>query len=516
MQQFTPEEFLLFDRWAPIFLQFATRQQAAEYNRLRGLGPSEAIAQLQHLIMGQFAQQRNFVQRLLYFLDEADLDVLAKVNTIFKELVDEYRQKPLGRVYACGDGAIGQLGDGVDLQQLPSAAAVHHFVEIPARVPSLQNIVQVSCGANHTAFRSQDGVVYMCGNGDNGRLGDDITKPHSVSLPTRIQYLQNIVQVSCGSDYTVLLLQNGTVYTCGNGNYGRLGDGFTDRHVVGKPTQVRSLQNISQVSCGAMHTAFLSRNGTVYTCGWGEYGRLGDSIITRHSVGIPMQIPNLQDIVQISCGGHHTAFLSRDGTVDMCGYGDTGALGNGRLDRHSVGIPTKVPDLQGIASVHCGEEHTIFLLQDGTVYACGNGEYGRLGDGYIDDGEHFVARPTRVPDLQNIVQVSCGALHTAFLLQDGTVRTCGWSSYGRLGIGITKDRAVGIPTQVRNLQDIVQISCGSDYTAFVQRNDPDYRIGECVQCDAPASLVCSRCVDAVYCSANCQKAHWHAHSSQCY
>ena len=37
----------------------------------------------------------------------------------------------------------------------------------------------------------------------------------------------------------------------------------------------------------------------------------------------------------------------------------------------------------------------------------------------------------------------------------------------------------------------------------------------CDFCDQPASLVCSQCLDAVYCSRDCQAADWEGHEATC-
>ncbi|NXA55796.1 RCCD1 protein, partial [Nothocercus julius] len=34
-------------------------------------------------------------------------------------------------------------------------------------------------------------------------------------------------------------------------------------------------QEVSKVSCGSRHTAAITRNGDLYTWGWGKYGQLG-------------------------------------------------------------------------------------------------------------------------------------------------------------------------------------------------------------------------------------------------
>lgn len=57
-----------------------------------------------------------------------------------------------------------------------------------------------------------------------------------------------------------------------------------------------------------------------------------------------------------------------------------------------------------------GTFHTIFLLSDGTVYGCDNGN-GQLGLG----GTSIVNVPVKL-NISNVKDIACGAYHTMFLL----------------------------------------------------------------------------------------------------
>jgi alpha-tubulin suppressor-like RCC1 family protein len=61
------------------------------------------------------------------------------------------------------------------------------------------------------------------------------------------------------------------------------------------------------------------------------------------------------------------------------GNGDNGRLGIGHLK--GALVPTVVPSLIGeaIKSVSAALSHTLFLAEDGTVYAAGSNKYGQLG-----------------------------------------------------------------------------------------------------------------------------------------
>lgn len=82
-------------------------------------------------------------------------------------------------------------------------------------------------------------------------------------------------------------------------------------------------------------------------------------------------------------------------------------------------------------AVACGNYHSIALRSDGTVWACGNNNYGQLGNGTRTDS----LTPVQVSGLSDITAIACGGWHSIALKEDGTVWAWGYSFYGQLGIG---------------------------------------------------------------------------------
>ncbi|XP_055726868.1 E3 ubiquitin-protein ligase MYCBP2 isoform X16 [Salvelinus fontinalis] len=86
------------------------------------------------------------------------------------------------------------------------------------------------------------------------------------------------VQVSCGLHHSVVLLENGDVYTFGYGQHGQLGHG--DVNSRGSPTLVQALPGpCVQVTAGSNHTAVLLMDGQVFTFGSFSKGQLGRPIL---------------------------------------------------------------------------------------------------------------------------------------------------------------------------------------------------------------------------------------------
>ena len=72
---------------------------------------------------------------------------------------------------------------------------------------------------------------------------------------------------------------------------------------------------VVQVDCGLEHSCFLTADGHVYGCGEGEYGQLGSGYISlKEYRPVRAKINDLAPgdyVIQIACGAHHTAYLTR-------------------------------------------------------------------------------------------------------------------------------------------------------------------------------------------------------------
>jgi len=146
-------------------------------------------------------------------------------------------------------------------------------------------------------------------------------------------------------------------------------------------------------------------------------------------------VPNLQDIVQISCGCYHSLALDLEGSVYSFGNNEAGQLGLGDNDNRN--IPQIIPSLQNIKQISCGGFHSFAIDSEGRIYTFGNNENGQLGLG--DQRNRNIPQP--IPNLQNILQISCGIAHTLALDLEGRVFAFGYNEHGQLGIGDKVDRS---------------------------------------------------------------------------
>ena len=226
------------------------------------------------------------------------------------------------------------------------------------------------------------------------------------------------------------------------------------------------------LACGA-HFTFALMNGRVVSFGENLHGELG-RLITNSSIGdnfFPMNIDAGALIRQVSCGSVHTALVTFEGDLLMCGSGTYGLLGLG--DDKNRATPTLVPrnmfDGKAVLMVACGASHSVVLTEDGGVFTFGNELRRRLEFG----NKQVQLAPNKVSAAafndERIVMVAAGDGHTVALSDAGHVFTWGRGNIGQLGHNDRKDNRV--PRQVEpgrfGGEKVVFVAAGRSHTAAV-------------------------------------------------
>ncbi len=148
----------------------------------------------------------------------------------------------------------------------------------------------------------------------------------------------------------------------------------------------------------------------------------------------------------IATGGFHTLALKTDGAVWAFGTNTYGQLGRPGAGEDA---PEPIAGLDGVRFVAAGGGHSVVLRNDGTVWTFGNNDRGQLGRPTPSDSSHT---PGQVPGLGGVRAVAAGENHTVVLRNDGSVWTFGGDSFGQLGRPTAPSSSVTNPLvgQVRN------------------------------------------------------------------
>ncbi|KAI0228426.1 putative E3 ubiquitin-protein ligase HERC4 [Lamellibrachia satsuma] len=183
-----------------------------------------------------------------------------------------------------------------------------------------------------------------------------------------------------------------------------------------------------------------ARGETALFC-WGStsHGQLGLGGIEEEQIFSPRQLHAFDDrqVQEIACGQEHTLFLLEDGMLYSCGNNDTCQLGHSKSRTRPETIDTL--EAQVIRHVSCGDSHSVAVTDAGEVFAWGNNRHGQLGCGSTDVIQSKTPKLVRSLSSSVALQVVCGSQHTLALMRYGDVFAWGGNSYGQLGIGNVKD-----------------------------------------------------------------------------
>lgn len=162
----------------------------------------------------------------------------------------------------------------------------------------------------------------------------------------------------------------------------------------------------------------------------------------------------LSTIRQMCTGKHHSLFLTVDGKVLGCGDNEYGQCGL-QPDQSGGFLPRLVRMPKRVTCISAGADHSVFVMEDGTVTGCGLNSHGQLGRTEMISASKMSSRLNsdsksplqRNVDLSDIIWASCGENYTIFLTKNEELLAVGDNSYGQLGCG-TKSSVVKIPQKV--------------------------------------------------------------------
>lgn len=334
------------------------------------------------------------------------------------------------------------------------------LIPTPVSLPSdlsPKNIDCISAGAGHTLILTKSGFVYACGWNTKGQLG---LSSESLTF-TVITALNNykITQISCGWDFSAAITEDGQLFVWGSNAFMQLGLS-KDIKSLSTPTLVETV--VKYVSCGLRHMALVTSSGQVMICGSGSKGQLGlldntDNPVRESQFKI---LPDLNNVISVSCGQFHTLCLTSDGNVFAWGDNKHGQLG---LDQSRVLTPQKININVIPQQIFTGWTHSAILTKDGDVINFGRNTYGELGEERINTRE-----PSRLSSVKNIIQMSVGSEHNLAITADNKVLCWGWNEHGNCGTGDTEN--VTVPVKILSEETVLYTATGTGQSFAVIDN----------------------------------------------
>jgi len=308
--------------------------------------------------------------------------------------------------------------------------------------------IPLTAANSYVCIIAQDGTFANWGANDQDRLLDGTFVDSSIPIPLAIQIngaFAPLREVAAGNDlHNLALLESGEVLGWGYSFFGELGGrippGTNGFDLIDLPRPALTM------AAGQYFSLFLLADGTVWSCGWNQWGQLGDgTTLDRLS---PVQVKGLTDVVAIAAGINYGLAVKADGTVWAWGNNEIGQLGDGT--RNSRPIPGLVLGLVGIIEVSGSAEKNLALGNDGKVWGWG--------------GQDATSQPTPLLGVVDAVAVR-SSVNTYMVLQaDGTVQAWGYNGEGQLGE--PRGSARTLPQVISGFSDAVAIAVGGSQETF--------------------------------------------------
>jgi|GEM_PF-2978208 len=189
--------------------------------------------------------------------------------------------------------------------------------------------------------------------------------------------------------------------------------------------------------------------------GLGASGQLGGGSTTTSLVPSAVTasgVLSAKTLTALAAGQNHTLALAADGTVFSWGLGASGQLGNGGFANSSVPVAVTMSGaLSGktVAAVAAGTFHGLALCSDGSVAAWGANNHGQLGNGMnFASGVPVTVTANGTLSGKKVIAIAAGAFHSLALCSDGTLVAWGNNANGQLGNGANTDSNVPVTVNI--------------------------------------------------------------------
>lgn len=291
-----------------------------------------------------------------------------------------------GQVWSFGEGYLG-LGD-------------YHQRPVPTRL-EIPKMTAISVGGEHSLLLDSQGQIWIFGSNAYHQLG---TGDQELFLPELLKMINiEIIAISAGGLHSLVLTRAGQVLSFGDNSDGQLGlNDFKRRFSPEAPEIVDdSLTQclIVAISAGYLHSLVLDDQGRVFSFGENEHGQLGlgEDYSEEDAVTTPTMIEKISNIVAILAGTTHSLLLDSRGQVWSFGQNGFGELGLGTY--FPVSYPVMSLVISEVVAIYAGNEHSLFVDVQGQVFGCGQYKQGQLGIKMRPGFFNLITKPTVIGGL---------------------------------------------------------------------------------------------------------------------
>ncbi len=391
-----------------------------------------------------------------------------------------------GSLWTWGSNQSGQLGIGATSQQVSHSAA-------PVRVGSGEDWVGIATGEEHGFAVKANGEIWGWGRNSSGRIGSGLTL---VTAPIKAQNGDYLV-ASAGGNHSLAIDADDRAWSWGGNEFGQLGTGSrggsnTSRQAVFGDATWRG------VSAGWNYSLGIRTDGSLWSWGNGNQGRLG--IAGVRTSRLFAEAVETGGWIRIAAGRNHALGIRGDGSLWAWGQNNRSQLGEGtRVQRLSpilidadrywttvaagaessmaltengqlwrwgskgstmAAIPEFYSD--GWRTIASGSGHALAIREDGTLWAWGSGYLGNS-----NTQSSFIWEPEQVGSEANWSAISAGLGFSLAVDGNGHLWAWGRNIGGQLGLGGTGSEPWPRRVMTHGAR-WVNVAAGGDHSAGVR------------------------------------------------
>ncbi|XP_065057220.1 uncharacterized protein LOC135685268 isoform X1 [Rhopilema esculentum] len=406
------------------------------------------------------------------------------------------------KLFGWGNNSNGQLG-------IKISEKGRNLYERPKLIESFDgDIVGISCGSQTSIIWFKDGSCMRFGKerchnegGRSRRSCFDLGKWVKVEIEERyILRRSQVKDVACGARHTMYLTERGLVYASGANNRGQLGLGSKVETSV--PQQVTKLPNlVKSIACGSFHSLCLSEEGDVYNWGYGPGCGSGDDLL------YPSLVHGVEEmLVSLAAGDSHSVAVSINGNIFAWGsnkevrarqhrtnqsFGKDCLQGASRFGKIRTKFTTKTIFFLNFPSKHWAftknvrEFHEVigpsivclFIsreqalrsfanMDEMTIYFCFL--QGQLEASLSEMQTQVPINLTEVLQIGPSLEIACRDDTTATILQDGTLYMWGKNMWEVLVGGKSTHSFIRGPFKVQTIsENVLKVALGSWHVAVI-------------------------------------------------
>ncbi len=261
----------------------------------------------------------------------------------------------------------------------------------------LEGVVKVKALFSKSHILTEDNKLYEI------ELGEIVPGEIEISLELIKFEEGKIKKITFGEDNSLILTEEGNIYSNGTESVGQLGLGLPVGAIIVTPQLIRfeGMGKVKDISSGKQFSLILTEDGDVYSFG-DNLGQFGLDGIEYKNIPTLIGPKNIK-FKGIETGDYHALLLTESGNVYSFGDDIKNELGLGYESEEKIEpILVDIPGKKKITAISADRDQSLFLTEGGNVYSAGQG-YLRRQDNALMNPE--IMKLTDLPTLEEDLKI---------------------------------------------------------------------------------------------------------------